>query len=41
MKLNIKGEVLKLFSSYLSERRSVTVIDGIKSTELPVNAGVP
>ena len=39
--LNIKGEVLKLFSSYLSERRSVTVIDGIKSTELPVNAGVP
>ena len=39
--LNIKGDVLKLFSSYLSDRRSVTVIDGKHSTELPVNAGVP
>ena len=39
--LNIKGEALTLFSSYLSERRTVTVIDGVKSTELPVNAGVP
>ena len=39
--LNIKGDVLNLFTSYLSERRAVTVIDGIKSSELPVNAGVP
>ena len=39
--LNIKGEALKLFTSYLSERRSVTVVDGILSSELPVNAGVP
>ena len=39
--LNIKGDVLNLFSSYLSMRRAVTVIDGKQSTELPVNAGVP
>ena len=39
--LNIQGDALKLFASYLSDRRSVTVIDGIKSTELPLNAGVP
>ena len=39
--LNIKGDVLNLFSSYLSDRRSVTVVEGIKSAELPLNAGVP
>ena len=39
--INIKGDALKLFSSYLSMRRAVTVIDGKKSTEQPVNAGVP
>ena len=39
--MNIKGDALKLFSSYLCSRRAVTVIDGIKSTELPLNAGVP
>ena len=39
--MNIKGDVLKLFSSYLCSRRAVTVINGTKSTELPLNAGVP
>ena len=39
--LNINGEVLELFSSYLSERSAVTVVDGQKSTQLPLNAGVP
>ena len=39
--MNIKGDVLKLFSSYLCSRKAVTVIDGVKSTELPLNAGVP
>ena len=40
-KLNIKVDVLNLFASYLSMRKAVTVVDGKKSTELPVNAGVP
>ena len=39
--INIKGEVLDLFSSYLFERRAVVTIDGQTSSELPVNAGVP
>lgn len=39
--LNINGDVLELFSSYISERSAVTVVDGQKSTQLPLNAGVP
>ena len=39
--INISGTALKLFSSYLSNRHAVTVIDGHKSTELPLLAGVP
>ena len=39
--LNIKGDVLNLFTSYLSQRRAVTTIEGKQSTQLPVNAGVP
>ena len=39
--LNIKGTVFDLFSSYLHDRRAVTVVDGHKSSELPLNAGVP
>ena len=39
--INISGTALQLFSNYLSNRHSVTVIDGHKSTELPLLAGVP
>ena len=39
--INISGTALKLFSTYLSNRHAVTVIDGHKSTELPLLAGVP
>ena len=39
--LNISGTALKLFSTYLSNRHAVTVIDGHKSTELPLLAGIP
>lgn len=39
--INIKGSALQLFSSYLSNRKIVTVVDGEKSIELPINAGVP
>ena len=38
---NISGPVYQLFSSYLHERKAVTVIDGHKSAELPLMAGVP
>ena len=39
--LNINSEVLTLFSSYLSDRNQVTVVDGSKSTIQSVKAGVP
>ena len=32
---------LKLFESYLSNRRQVVVIDGVKSDVLPLKAGIP
>ena len=39
--INISGSVLQLFSSYLNDRKAVTVIEGHKSIELPLLAGVP
>ena len=33
--------ILSLFSSYLSDRRQIVVVDGIKSSEKKVQAGVP
>ena len=39
--INISGSVYQLFSSYLSGRQAVTVIDGHKSDVLPLLAGVP
>ena len=39
--INISGPVYQLFSSYLSERHALTVIDGHKSDVLPLLAGVP
>ena len=39
--ININSEVLTLFSSYLSNRTQVTVVDGTKSEVNEVKAGVP
>ena len=39
--INISGPAYQLFSSYLTDRKAVTVIDGHKSAELPLRAGVP
>ena len=39
--INISGPAYQLFASYLNERKAVTVIDGHKSEELPLMAGVP
>ena len=39
--INICGSAFQLFSSYLTDRKAITVIDGHKSTELPLLAGVP
>ena len=39
--INISGPAYQLFNSYLTDRKAVTVIDGHKSTELPLLAGVP
>ena len=39
--ININSEALALFTSYLSNRNQVTVVDGTKSTVQSVNAGVP
>ena len=39
--INVCGNALKLFSSYLNNRQSVTVVDGQKSAPLPLKAGVP
>ena len=39
--INITGEAFKVFTSYLANRRVVTTIDGSKSDELPLTAGVP
>ena len=33
--------MLKLFESYLSNRRPIVVVDGVKSTETNMCAGVP
>ena len=33
--------MLKLFESYLSNRRQIVVVDGVKSTETNMCAGVP
>ncbi len=39
--INVKGATLALLKSYLKDRRAITVIDGVKSDELPLQAGVP
>ena len=39
--INISGEAFKLFNSYLENREAVTVVDGHKSSPLPLKAGVP
>jgi hypothetical protein len=39
--INVKGAALELLKSYLNERRATTVIEGVKSLELPLQAGVP
>ena len=39
--INISGEAFKLFNSYLEKREAVTVVDGHKSSPLPLKAGVP
>ena len=40
-KIKIKKSSLKLFRSYLRKMRQITVIDGHKSTENAVLAGIP
>ena len=37
----ISGQVFRLISSFLSNRRLRVVLDGKSSQEYPVNAGVP
>ena len=37
--LNIKGKVLELFSSYLTNRQQIVVVDGEKSQKRDVKAG--
>ena len=39
--INVTNEVHALFASYLTNRKQVTVIDGSKSDEKTVKAGVP
>ena len=39
--IGIEGKLLKLFESYLSNRRQIVVVDGIQSTETNICAGVP
>ena len=39
--VNVSGQCLNLFKSYLSNRTAKTIVDGQESTELPVEAGVP
>ena len=39
--IDVCGNALKLFSSNLNNRQSLTVVDGQKSAPLPLKAGVP
>ena len=39
--IGIEGKLLKLFESYLSNRRQIVVVDGVKSAETNICAGVP
>ena len=39
--INIQGKPLNLFSSYLSERQQITLVDGQKSSTQFIKAGVP
>ena len=39
--ININGRLLDLFSSYLTNRQQIVVVDGHKSEKQPVHAGVP
>ena len=38
--INIKGKVLDLFSSYLTNRQHIVVIEGQKSEKQPVKVGI-
>jgi hypothetical protein len=38
---NVSGKLLDLMSSYLDNRSTVTVVDGVKSDPTPIRAGVP
>ena len=39
--INIKGKVLDLFTSYLTNRQQIVVIDGEKSQKREIKAGIP
>ena len=39
--IGICNEVLLLFDSYLSKRKQCVVVEGVKSSFLEINAGVP
>ena len=39
--INIKGNLLKLFQSYLTNRKQIVVVDGMKSNVTEVKAGIP
>ena len=41
MQIRIEDKVLDLFSSYLTNRKQVVVVDGVKSSVKDVKAGVP
>ena len=39
--IGIDGNLINIFTSYLSHRKQCVVVDGVKSSLLDVNAGVP
>ena len=39
--INIKGNLLKLFQSYLTNRKQIVVVDGMKSNVTDIKAGIP
>ena len=39
--IGISGPVLTLFKSYLNSRKQCVVVDGVKSTFIDIEAGVP
>ena len=39
--INIKGNLLTLYKSYLTKRKQIVVVDGMKSNATEIKAGIP